>query len=94
MSIITPNNSGLTSQQLHEQEKMKEFAKMIKSASDMNCEKCQCSTFINVHKIKVISGLATGTGTDMIVPISVYACADCGNINEYFLAKIGGGEIQ
>lgn len=86
MSLINPNNQNAS---IDEQQQMAAFAQIIKSASDMECEKCKNLNFLNVFRIKKVSGLMSGTGRDMIVPISVYACSDCGHVNSYFLSKVG-----
>ena len=84
MTLINPNNPNMDTRQ---QQEMIKFAQVLKSSSDMVCEACNHDVFTTVYKIKKVSGLATGTGKDMVVPISVYACEKCGNINKFFLDK-------
>ena len=84
MPIINPNNPNVD---VRQQQEMIKFAQVLKSSEDMECELCSHTVFTTVYKIKKVSGLVTGTGKDMIVPISVYACAKCGNINKFFLDK-------
>ena len=76
-------------QQPTEQQQMAELARLIRGAEDVKCDACGASNFINIYKIRKISGLMTGTGKDMIIPVPVYACADCGHVNEKFLKSVG-----
>ena len=85
MSIINPNNPAAS---INEQQQMLQFAKVLKSAPDMECEKCKSQNFILIYRIKKVSGLITGTGRDIIAPISVYGCAKCGHINKFFMDKL------
>lgn len=85
MALITPNNQGMSP---NEQEQMAHMAQLIRSAEDLKCEKCGNLNFLNVFRIKKVSGLMSGTGRDTVIPISVYACSDCGHVNKYFLAKL------
>ena len=51
------------------------------------CEKCENETFIQVFQMRKLSALLSPTGTEAMIPIQVYACAKCGNINKGFLPK-------
>lgn len=84
MTIINPNNPNAS---IREQQEMAEFARVLRTAPDMKCDKCESPNFITIFRIKKVSGLITGTGKDMVVPISVYACASCMNVNKFFLDK-------
>lgn len=82
--IISPTNPEVS---MDEQQQMIAFANALKSAPDFECDSCKEKYFTQVYRIKHLSGLITGTGRDMVVPISVYACAACGHVNQYFLEK-------
>ena len=64
------------------------FMKIIKDASDLKCDACSNLNFIQVTRLKKISGLVTGTGKDSLIPLQVYACSDCGHVNDMFLSRI------
>ena len=51
------------------------------------CEKCENDTFQQVYQMRKLSALLSPTGTEAMIPIQVYACANCGNINKGFLPK-------
>lgn len=87
MSKIIPGNIGGPAPS--EQEQMAELARLIRTAEDVKCDSCGSSNFINIYKIRKISGLMSGSGRDMVVPVPVYACADCGHVNEKFLKSVG-----
>lgn len=87
MSKIIPGN--IAGGAPNEQEQMAELARLIRTAEDVHCDSCGATNFINIYKIRKISGLMSGSGRDMVIPVPVYACADCGHVNEKFLKSVG-----
>lgn len=83
--MISPGQNSNVS----EQEKMLEMRRLLSMATDIECEECKNKNFVEVYRIKHLSGLATGTGKDSIIPMPVFACSDCGHINSVFLPSIG-----
>tara|TARA_B100000902_G_C27152772_1_gene834622 strand:+ start:336 stop:575 length:240 start_codon:yes stop_codon:yes gene_type:complete len=57
----------------------------MSKAVDMKCEECENKTFKNTNLIKTISALVSPSGKEMIIPIPVFACESCGNVNGQFL---------
>ena len=51
------------------------------------CEKCENETFTQVFKMRKLSALLSPAGKPSMIPIQVFACAKCGNINSAFLPK-------
>ena len=51
------------------------------------CGKCGNDTFVQVFKIRKLSALLSPTRKETIIPMQVFACAKCGNINSAFLPK-------
>ena len=51
------------------------------------CEKCENDTFQQVFRIRKLSALLSPTGQESMIPIQVFACTKCGNINKGFLPK-------
>jgi len=49
------------------------------------CEECSNETFLEVVLLRKASRFVTGTAQDAIIPIPVFACAECDNVNEEFL---------
>ena len=47
-------------------------------------EECDNDIFMPAMKFKKISKLLTGAKEDQIVPIQVFMCTACGNINDEF----------
>jgi len=85
MALIDLNNQNQQFQEENDALAQKAaLAKLLKSATQIDCDSCHGKNFIEVFHIKKISGLATGTGRDVMVPIPVFACADCGNVNKVF----------
>lgn len=85
MSKIIPGNIGAPD----EKQQMAELARLIRTAEDVKCDECSATNFINIYRIRKVSGLMSGSGRDMVVPVPVYACADCGHVNEKFLKSVG-----
>lgn len=57
---------------------------------DVTCDKCGNFTFQSVVLMKRVSGLQTPTGKEAFVPMEVFACAACGNVNDRFIQGMGG----
>ena len=51
------------------------------------CEKCENETFHNVYKMRKLSALLSPTGETAMIPIQVFACTKCNNINSGFQPK-------
>lgn len=92
MSLITtPGGQQLTQhdlEQANEQAKMAALVNLLKQSEDLCCESCNELNFLQVVRLKRISGLATGTGKDALIPVPVYACASCGHVNKMFWMKL------
>jgi len=62
-----------------------QIAASLKNATDITCEKCECLYFSPVFAIKHLSALVSPVGKEMNIPLQLFRCADCGNVNESFL---------
>jgi len=58
----------------------------LSKATEMTCQECG-GTFIPGTKFLKISKLVTGTPQDAIIPVELYLCGDCGEINQELLPK-------
>lgn len=47
-------------------------------------EECDSDMFMPVMKFRRVPKLMTGAKTDQIVPIQVFMCCACGNVNKEF----------
>ena len=95
-TLIGPNGSELNPNQIasaNEQAEAAAFLKILREADDLGCENCKGLNFLQVVRLKKVSGLITGTGKDSMIPIPVYACADCGHVNKIFLSKLEGSSL-
>ncbi len=54
--------------------------KILDAANFVTCFKCGSEEFRSVEKIKVISKIAAGSKTDMLVPISAMQCIGCKHV--------------
>ena len=60
----------------------------INSTTEIKCEECESSYFIEAYIIRKASKLLTGADQDSIIPIPTMRCADCGNVNDIFKPKV------
>ncbi len=49
-------------------------------AETMTCQKCGNSIFIQGYVIKKISAIMSPTGKEVIAPVQVFNCGNCGEI--------------
>ena len=92
--ILTGGMMDEEPNQLEKQAQLKKMAELLRLAKTIECEECKNKNFLLVYRIKKISGLLTGTGKDIIVPIAVYACSDCGHINSDMSTHLHDDEKQ
>ena len=52
----------------------------LKDADTMKCQKCGNSIFIQGYVIKRISAIVSPTGEEVIAPIQVFNCGNCGEM--------------
>lgn len=52
---------------------------------DLVCEECGSKVFREATMFKRLSALVSPTGKEQIVPLPIFRCDDCGNINAEFL---------
>jgi len=62
----------------------------IDQTTPYNCKSCGSKVFDVRFMLRKASKIQTGMDTDMVVPIQVYTCADCGQVAEDFLPNIPG----
>jgi DNA-directed RNA polymerase subunit RPC12/RpoP len=53
----------------------------ITKSKALECTNCGDTTFIPAMQFRKMSKLLAGTQKDAIIPIEVYMCAGCGEIN-------------
>ena len=52
----------------------------LSDADTMKCQKCANSIFIQGYVIKRISAIVSPTGEEVIAPIQVFNCGNCGEM--------------
>ena len=57
----------------------------LDKTSPLSCDKCGGQVFQEGVLLRKASRLLTGTAQDALIPIQVFACMSCGNVNEDFL---------
>ena len=59
----------------------------LSQAKEITCQSCNGSIFINGNKFLKIPKIAAGTPQDVLIPVEVFLCGDCGEICEELLPK-------
>lgn len=54
----------------------------LADSKPMVCENCGDDVFIPATKFRKISKLLTGGTNDAIIPVEIYVCGNCGEINK------------
>ena len=57
----------------------------LSTSKAMCCKECGYDVFIPGSKFRTISKLVTGTPQDVIIPIEVFLCGECGTVNDAFI---------
>ncbi len=52
----------------------------LSDADTMKCQKCENPVFIQGYIIKKISAIVSPTGKEVIAPIQVFNCGNCGEM--------------
>ena len=52
----------------------------LKDAETMTCQKCGNKIFIQGYVIKKISAILSPTGQEVIAPVQVFNCGNCGEL--------------
>ena len=58
----------------------------LSDADTMKCQKCENPIFIQGYIIKRISAIVSPTGQEVIAPVQVFNCGNCGH-----MLDLGGG---
>jgi uncharacterized Zn finger protein len=57
----------------------------LDKTKEVVCDECGTEVFIEGVILRKASRFITGTSQDALIPIPVFACSQCGNVNEEFL---------
>ena len=61
--------------------------------TDVLCNKCSNQTFTQVFLFKKLSAVLSPNGKDSMIPLQVFKCDECGNINEEFVPNKDGKKV-
>lgn len=59
----------------------------LSQAKEITCQNCNGSIFINGNKFLKVPKIAAGTPQDVLIPVEVFLCGDCGEICQELLPK-------
>ena len=57
----------------------------LNETTDVKCDKCQGTVFTDGMLLRRASTLVTGQPHDSYIPIPVFVCSSCGNVNDEFI---------
>ena len=60
----------------------------LSKADTVKCEKCGNYSFIETYFIKRISAIMSPTGQEMIAPVQVFSCGNCGEVEKSMMRGI------
>ena len=53
-------------------------------AKTLECDECKCKGFKQTLMLKKLSPLVSPTGQEIMIPVGIFACEQCGHINKEF----------
>lgn len=59
----------------------------ITKTSSITCDSCGKEAFQNAFILRKISAIISPTGKDGVIPVQIFSCVACGNVNNEFLPK-------
>lgn len=59
----------------------------LEQTTEVLCGSCDHENFVQVLRLRKASGLLTGQDKPSYIPIPVFACNECGHVNEEFLPR-------
>jgi len=86
MAKIVGMNGGNKPQRASEQPTQQAPQIDLGKSKPLVCEHCGYDTFVTGGKFRRISKLLTGTQQDVIVPIDVFLCGNCGEVSQELMA--------
>lgn len=60
---------------------------------DVICNECGNPTFIQVVLLKKVSAALAPSGNTSFLPLPVFECSNCGNVNDELLPKEKGASL-
>jgi DNA-directed RNA polymerase subunit RPC12/RpoP len=59
----------------------------LSQAKEITCQSCNGTIFLPANKFLKIPKISAGTPQDVLIPVEVYLCGDCGEICDELLPK-------
>ena len=59
----------------------------ISQADDAKCDKCGHDVFVPVFLIKKVSAIMSPNGQEIIAPVQVFGCNNCGHVYDEFMPR-------
>ena len=61
----------------------------LKDTTDVSCDKCGHHYFTQLMMFKKLSAVMSPNGQESMIPVQVFACNECGHVNDQFLPPAG-----
>jgi len=72
---------------MNDNQQMLMIQQYLKDSKGVFCEKCNHALFVEKFALRKISRLITGSPSDTVIPVPVFACSACGHVNSEFTPK-------
>lgn len=59
----------------------------MSQTTEVKCDNCSGDKFEQVIKMRRLSAILSPTGKEALIPVPVFACKNCGHVNEEFLPQ-------
>jgi len=59
----------------------------LSQAKEITCQSCNGTIFLPANKFLKIPKISAGTPQDVLIPVEVYLCGDCGEVCQELLPK-------
>ena len=59
----------------------------LSQAKEITCQSCNGTIFLPANKFLKIPKISAGTPQDVLIPVEVYLCGDCGELCQELLPK-------
>jgi hypothetical protein len=72
---------------MNDNQQMLMIQQYLKDSKGVSCEKCNHHLFVEKFALRKVSRLITGSPSDTVIPVPVFACSACGHVNSEFAPK-------
>ena len=80
--------------ELKEARDMEKIRENIDKGTTLQCESCGYHVFAPSFVLKRLSPIISPTGEETVIPVQIFACLKCANVNKEFLPSYAISDIE